>query len=327
MNVYFVLAGETDFAALQCLDPDRDWQHFITGERAWVLQTFLRLQAAGVPVQLIDRLPEDGIAIFSSKQRKLLLQQQRHLRTTALLVAIREDVSSTPYAHLDLVQNPSQVRSGRAILMPLWPQPGLIPRDVQRGDTLVNIAFKGFSGNLHPSFGSAEWRGFIARRGLTWTADAVPYTGARTQHSGLYWNDFSTTDLIVAVRPDDPRGHPRKPATKLYNAWLAGTPAILGPEVAYRALRRDPLDYIEVRDSREAAAAIDALLSDRARYRAMIEHGRARSHEFSVPAIIRLWQELIDTTLARHASAIANRAPRPLWWRHLRGRIRLALAK
>ena len=37
-----------------------------------------------------------------------------------------------------------------------------------------------------------------------------------------------------------------KPPSKLFNSWLAGVPAVLGHESAYRAERRSDLDYIEV---------------------------------------------------------------------------------
>lgn len=324
MDVTFIMPGE-DLAALRKLEPDREWAEFVTGERAWVLQTYLRLHAAGMPVILADHLPHDGIAIFSSKQRRQLLARQRHLRTRALLVAIREDVNSTPFADVELVQNASQARSGRALLVPLWPQPGMIPRSAARGETLVNVAYKGFAGNLDPSFRDPQWLEFLERRGLAWQVDAVQYGGAQSAHGGLAWNDFSTTDLIVAVRPHDAAGHPRKPATKLYNAWLAGVPCLLGPELAYRDLRQDPLDYLEVRDSREAAAAIDALLADRARYAAMIEHGRRRAAAYTVTACVERWRELVTHTLPQLATAAPpSRCHRPLWLRQLLGRLKRA---
>jgi hypothetical protein len=322
MTTCFVMPEE-NLTALGQLDPDRDWQQFVTGERAWILQTFLRLQNAGMPVELKDRLPLTGVAIFSSKHRRRLLAMQRTLRTRALLVATREDVNSTPFADIDIVQNPSQARPRKALLMPHWPQPGLIPRDAQRGNTLLNVAYKGFAGNLHPSFRDAEWLQFLEQRGLRWQADAVRYSGASAEHGGLSWNDFSATDLIVAVRPDDPGSHPRKPATKLYNAWQARVPCLLGPELAYRALRRDPLDYLEVRDRFEAAAAIDALLQQPERYRAMIEHGSERAREFSVAAITDRWRELIMSTLPALAADRPGRV-HPLWLRQLYGRIQRA---
>lgn len=321
MDVYFVLAGEPSLAALSSLDPDRDWAEFVTGERAWVLQTFLRLRAAGLDVHLVDRLPERGIAIFSSKQRRLLLSLQRNLRTRALLVGIREDVRRAPFANFELVQNPSQEKDGYSILVPLWPQPGLLPRDPARGTRIESITYKGFIRNLHPSFTSLEWQQFLTSRSLQWTCDAVNYAGSSSSHDGIAWNNFRETDLILAVRPENKAGHPHKPATKLYNAWMAGTPALLGPEIAYRALRRSPLDYIEVTNWRDAAAAVDSLLGDPHRYRAMIEHGLSRAQEFSVAAMTQHWRTIVEDTLPVIAKRRMHRQPRPLWLKQTMGRL------
>jgi hypothetical protein len=320
MHVHFVLAGEANLDSLRQLDPDLHWREFITGERAWVLQTFLRLRSSGLPVSLSACLPETGIAIFSAKDRRRLLSAQKFARPRALLVAIREDVGRTPFADVEIVQNPSQLRGDRTMFMPFWPQPGLLPRDAGRGDSLRQIAFKGYSGNLHPSFRSPAWHEFVASRRLVWHADAVDYARTRTSSERICWNDFTTTDLVVAVRPDDPSLHPRKPATKLYNAWLAGVPAILGPEIAYRAMRMDDLDYIEVRDSSGAMQAIDALLEHRQRYRAMIARAAQRAREFSTAAFVERWRRLVEMEFPRLAG-LGRPNRKPLWLRQLAGRI------
>src|SRR5436309_1927650 len=81
--------------------------------------------------------------------------------------------------------------------------------------------------------------------------------------------------LVLAVRPEGRSTN--KPASKLVNAWLAGVPALLGPEIAYRELRRSELDYCEVSSLAEAQAAVDRLLGDPGLYNAMVENGRARA--------------------------------------------------
>jgi hypothetical protein len=319
LSVHFVLPGEQALEPLLALDPDRDWRQFITGERAWILQTYLRLRDACAGLRLVSRLPDDGIAIFSAKHRRQLLSAHRFARPGALLVAVREDVGRTPFADCELVQNPSQVRDERTIHMPFWPQPGLLARDEGRGDTLRSVAFKGYEGNLHPSFRQPAWRAFLDSRRLEWQFDAVPYVRTPLAEQQVRWNDFSGTDLAVAVRPHDDSLHPRKPATKLYNAWLAGVPAVMGPELACRALRRDDLDYIEVRDCSEAMLAIDGLLANRERYRALIDRARHRAAEFSIPTFIERWRSLMEQELPRLAHAARGR--RPLWLRQALGRI------
>src|SRR5687767_8936464 len=45
------------------LDPDRDWAIFGTGLYVWILQTFLRLHAAGAPVRLVEAPPAAGLVV------------------------------------------------------------------------------------------------------------------------------------------------------------------------------------------------------------------------------------------------------------------------
>ncbi|MET0656934.1 MAG: hypothetical protein ABW110_02105, partial [Steroidobacteraceae bacterium] len=109
-------------------------------------------------------------------------------------------------------------------------------------------------------------------------------------------------------------------ATKLYNAWLAGVPAILGPEIAYRHLRRSELDYIEVNSAAEALEAIERLRSDHLLYQAMIDNGVRRAEEFTVGRLTREWTSLLFDTLPA-AAAIDRRVRfwrnRPLWSKEL----------
>jgi hypothetical protein len=123
--------------------------------------------------------------------------------------------------------------------------------------------------------------------------DAVDFRGRDTTVDALRWSDFHDVDLVLAVRPADPRGHTGKPAAKLYNAWLAGVPALLGAEPAYRELRTSDLDYFEVDSVGPALAAIDRLRTEPALYREMVAHGRARAQAFTAEAILPLWVDLL----------------------------------
>lgn len=178
-------------------------------------------------------------------------------------------------------------------------------------------------GNLHADFRSSDWNRFVTAQGLSWQMDAIQYDRRNGTAAGLGWNDFRNVDLLLAVRPPDTRLYPRKPATKLYNAWFAGVPALLGPELAYREQRRSALDYIEVDGSQAAQAAILSLIAAPARYQAMVDSGLQRSAEFGVPRILGLWQQLLlETVPALERSPRVRRwQGKPLWlkegWRRI----------
>jgi len=292
MQVTFVLLDAAPPESLEQLNPDRDWREFVTGERAWILQTYLRLKRAGCAVQLAAELPSTGIAVFSSKHRRALRNRSRG-HSKAMLVGVRQDVGEALIADFEVVQNKNQSDDQRRFYMPHWPQPGLIERDPSRGTIVKNISFKGFSANLTPDYAMPDWFEFLASHDLAWQTDSVPHQETGVAAHTLSWNDFRDCDVVLAVRPADRELYPRKPATKLYNAWLAGVPAILGPEIAYRELRKSALDYIEVANRKEAQDAILKLKHDAELYRAMVENGRKRAVEFTIEAIVDRWRTLL----------------------------------
>ena len=307
----FFLAGE-DLESLSRIDPDRDWRELQTGERAWILQTWLRLRCAGHPVELSGTAPEDGLVVFHAKQARELLRQRSRLRG-ATLVAARADNRQPLIADFEVLQNGFFADSRRRFFVPHWPQPGLVPRDPARGERVERIAFKGFAANLHPAFRTAAWADFLAEEGIEWVVDAVAFAGGNRLE--LEWPDFRQVDLVLAVRPDERKMRRSKPSTKLFNAWLAGVPALLGPELAFRELRRSELDYLEVASVAEARAAVLRLRRDPGLYRAMVENGARRGAEFTAAALVPRWADLLFETIPALAeerrARLVRRLPLP----------------
>lgn len=316
MRCTFFLAGE-DLESLSRIDPDRDWRELQTGERAWILQTWLRLRRAGHPVELSATAPEDGLIVFHAKQAKDLLRQRSRLRG-AVLVGVRADNREPLIADFEILQNgffadrQSQGRTRRRFSMPHWPQSGLVPRDPARGERIERIAYKGFAANLHPGFRTPAWTDFLTHEGIEWVVDAVAFDGRNRRE--LDWPDFRAVDVVVAVRPPERKQRRSKPATKLFNAWLAGVPALLGPEQAFQELRRSELDYLEVASVADAREAVLRLRRDPGLYRAMVENGLRRGAEFTHEALVPRWAELLFETipaLAEKRSRLVRRLPLP----------------
>jgi hypothetical protein len=293
LRVTFFLAGEQDLDRLRRLDPDLEPEEFVRGERSWILQTYVRLAAAGHDVELVGRPPEEGIVVFHAKQVELLMRYWRVLGR-AVLVAVRADHNESHLADFQVLQNRVWVDGRTRFHVPHWPQPGLLPRDPGRGTRVERVAFKGFIGNLRENFRGAAWAGELRRRGIEWVADAVEFRRSSADDiRALRWSDYRDVDVVLAVRPADSRGHTDKPAAKLFNAWRAGVPALLGAEPAYRELRADPLDYVEVDTVAEALQAIDELRGNPELYAAMVAHGARRAAEFSIEAVVARWVDLL----------------------------------
>ena len=313
----------------ETLDCDRDWEVFGTGVYVWVLQTFLRLRAAGAPVRLVRTSPRSGVVVvFADYVQRLLAEAPSAADLT--IVAIRADRPQQIYADLEVVQNRSSVDDFQ-IFLPLWPQPGLIPRNPDRGARIENLAFLGARKQLHEDLARADWADALRARGLCWESRMVTFVGNDNRYSDSRWNDYSTCDLVVALRPAATWNVLLKPASKLTNAWAAGVPAILSPELPYRELRRSSLDYLEARSGAEALQAIDRLVSDPALYSAMVAHGLERAREFHSDCLTGRWAETLWQTVpgttgtagqrlaarVRGYRALARRARRKLRRLHL----------
>jgi hypothetical protein len=318
-----------DQQALQGLDPealdcDRDWEVFGTGVYVWVLQTFLRLRAAGAPVRLTRTPPSSGVVLaFADYVERLLAEASSPADLT--VVSVRADRQQQIRADVEIVQNRSSVEDFQ-IFLPLWPQPGLIPRQPDRAARVENVAFMGARKQLHDDLAAPEWGDSLQRRGLCWESRMVTFAGNDRRYSQHRWNDYSSCDLVVALRPAAIWNVLTKPASKLTNAWAAGVPAILSPELPYGELRRSSLDYLEARSGAEALQAIDRLRSDPALYSAMVENGFARAREFHPDRLTARWAETLWhavpvmtsgagyglATRVRGFRAIARRARRKL---------------
>lgn len=330
-EVAFYLDDPAPLPHLETLDPNSDWREFVRGERVWILQTYLRLRAAGWPVRLVREPPPSGLLVFHAKQRHALRRAFRRSGVSVpkcILVGTRADNRQPLIADFEILQN-GRWTSETRFAVPHWPQANLMARASERGSKIENLGFKGFHRNLASEFRLPSWGAELARRGLHWLEDSVQFSGRETGTSALSWNDYRTLDLIVAVRPPDNSLWTSKPATKLLNAWHAGVPALLGAEWAYRELRQSELDYFEVTTPREALRAVDRLRAEPSLYTSMAEHGRSRAEEFSFDAITSRWTEILFETIPQRLKA--HRADRlhamPLTIRSLVRRSRRFLSR
>ena len=283
--------------ALRGIDPltvdvDRDWAIFGTGVYVWILQTFLRLNAAGARVRLVDTPPAAGLVVVHASQLEQLLAEAQNPGALTI-VSARSDKPRQMLADFEIVQNGWSVEDEWQFFIPSWLQPGLIPRDPARGTRVEEIAFFGSLRELHEELSDPGWGDVLRQRGLTWRCHGITFAGNDRHYSEHRWNDYATADVVVALRPPASWDARSKPAAKLQNAWAAGTPAVLSPERSYHDLRRSDLDYLEARSSSDVLAAIDRLRSDPALYQAMVSNGLQRARDFSAERLVARWTQVL----------------------------------
>lgn len=295
---------------LQAADPYWHWQSLqtsvspmILGRYNWTLQIYLRLKARDFPCKLVGIMPTEGI----------VLSHPRFLRDfgppgpKVLFVCIQADAPRHPYAQLYVVQNPRQ-ESSRGLFtiwenyyVPHWPQAGLIARDPERRDKFENIGFFGNEVNLVAEMRDQAWHEQLKALGLNW----------QTKLTREQWRDYSNVDVVLAVRSlGQKHDYKQKPATKLYNAWHANVPAILGYESAFQAERISDLDYIEVTSVSETLLALKRLRDDEKLRRAMVENGRVRAEETSSNQMFSKWKNFITE---KAVPAYEHWCSTPIW--------------
>ena len=273
--------------------------------RIWSLQTYARLREAGYgrDVALSETLPSQGIVLLVPEPDivQAFYRQWTASHRELLICTMRADVVAFrfPFADAEILQNGRYPDEKQGFFIPHWPQPGLMPRRASRGQRIRTLTFKGDYGNLHPDFESRRFDRFLEAHRLQ-----LVYDGPRTREERracANWHDYSESDLVVAVRKSWTKGglRPEKPASKLVNAWHAGVPALIGPEYAYRELRRSELDYIEVRNIEEAMDAIRRLQANPKLYQAMVANGQWRAASFTPERITERWAEVLFERLPR----------------------------
>jgi hypothetical protein len=301
---------------------DENWSGFGLGLYAWTVQTYLRLRTVGVPCELTSTVPDTGIVVFHSnaaRSHRDLLQPNNQ----RLLICIKAESPPYPGAQLHIVQNPSEADElDRCYYLPHWPQPGLLPRDPDRVNRFENITFLGHAHCLAPELLTTAWTTQLSDLGLRWQPkiNHNPWHDHRTIIP--HWHDYRQIDAVVAIRSfeshryQETQYYRHKPATKLYNAWLAGVPAILGPESAYRAERKSPWDYLEVTTLEALLTNLLQLQQDVRLRQRMVAQGWERSLDYHPERITHRWQTFLETVAIPAYEAWCSQAAwrQTLWW-------------
>ena len=272
-------------------DPDTLYGRIANNEDCWVVLTYLHLKRRHLNVSISRNFIPEAVCVASSLDIGI-----QDYTFSSFVVGCPGDGPKPVLCDFAIVQNQSQVKSATETLMPLWPQPGLIPRAKGRGNRIENVVFKGWEGNLYEAFRSPEFRQELESLGVRLLI------GGRTDDGPIDWHDYSNADLVLAVRDVTEQDALVKPPSKLINAWLAGVPALLGPEPAFRHLRQSPLDYIEVRTPQEALDAIRRLQQDPSLYQQIIANGLQRAEAFTEERIAQQWREILAGPVAQRYS-------------------------
>jgi hypothetical protein len=290
-----------DIARLEDADVDRMPGRFVGGRNSWIAQTFVRLRramedrgwiataGAGFPPGAICIAHRDDVNDFALRAH------------ASFLVVVRADRAPVEACDLAIVQNALAVERHERFV-PLWPQPGITPRDGSRGTRIERIAYLGRTDSAPAWFESMDFRRALRMRRVEFEV--------RTRD----WSDYRNVDVALATRRELPGVLAQKPATKLYNGWLAGVPVLASPEPAYRELRRKAIDFIEVQEAEDVLRAVDLLRANPGLYRAMAANGLDRGAQFGVEATRAHWMDLLEREVLPRYQAVRAAIPARASW-------------
>lgn len=274
--VNFVLPPHPKYtvAELQTADVDRQWQLFTQGVYVWGLQTYLVLrQRARIPVTLSTELIAGRINFVHGAYLAKLKES-----ADAFVVAIQADYPRVYWADYHVVQNQTQT-GRRAVWLPHWPQPGLIPRDPTRRGVRT-VGFAGI-GRYRPG-GRRAWEERLAELGC----QLITLGPER-------WNDMSNIDVMLGIRKFGRYRFNEKPPTKLLNAWFAGTPLVGGFDSAFEQVGSPGEDYLRVSSMDEGVVAIERLKNDPELYERIVAKGQKRCRAYTRGRIAEVWERVV----------------------------------
>lgn len=263
--------------------------------QAWLFQTLVEL-GSSCDCELVTNLPAKGTIITLSN----LLPSEFRASSGQFVAAVVADFLPHPGAQLQIVQNAAHARRLRgSVFMPHWPQPNLIARDPSRGERFESAAFFGDRSNLCPELAHPEFASLLESE-----------TGVRLETRGTEkWNDYSDVDVVLAIRDFSLARHLHKPATKLYNAWLAGVPMIGGADSAFAAEAHAGKDYLVARSARDCIALIKQLRNNPFLRNSIVQSGQKKAASRSRDAVRKMWTKLCSDTLPELADQWQRKSP------------------
>ena len=280
--------------------PHHHGGHYGTAEN-WIYQSWARLKQAGIISTLSLKIPTQGIVFALGSS----LGKHIQIPPGICLVDIVADATPHPAAHAYIVQNRIQQKYiPHSFFIPHWPQPKMIPRSPDRGRRFENIAFFGDACNLAPELQQPEWQDHLRRSlGLSFTIK-----------SPVAWHDYSQVDCVVAIRSFPPSRHLSKPATKLYNAWLAGVPFIGGDDIAYSDEGNPEKNYLVATSPEVLLANLCRLKEDLSFRDELVANGHHQGAFYTQQKTGERWNLLVKETIAKFAHTHVRKTPRQLFF-------------
>ena len=297
---FFLLESEVPDEMYLSWDPDSNPQMYSTGVGHNILELATRLRARNQRVTIGAQVAKDAeVVIFYKKH--FLLERSRTLKilgTAAKFptVLVRSDL---PTEHtlifrpdLEVVPNGILAERKNQKYLPHLPQRGLVARDSTRGNLLRNFEIKCYEHNIPDNL--FEIASAIKKvHPETYLKIDSPKSSDSSDNN---WHDFREVDISLILRSQKFKNifsDDRKPATRLVNAWVAGTIPFVDPLPAYLEIIRDKVDGFVIYEVGDIEKTLIELMSNPEYLSEVREAVRIRSQEYQVDKILDDWENAL----------------------------------
>lgn len=255
----------------------------------WVWPLYCQMKMQGFRVSFSYEPREDAVNIIHCQIARGCLKASDFRRY--YFIGIRADYPAFPYGQFEIVQNKLSEKPG-SVYMPLFPQPGLIKRDVNRAK-IENVCF---SGRAQNSIDLTLLESELAKIGCNLIFKAE---GA--------WHEMQDVDILLGIRSFSKEAHVSKPPTKLFNAWLAGIPFIGGYDSAFEQVGEPGRNYLRVSTMDEMIRNIEHLRDDPSWYSHLVREGFSAAKEYTPESITNKWIAFFEETVLPHYAVWQNK--------------------
>jgi hypothetical protein len=207
------------------------------GLGCWIHSVYFYLKTY-LNIQLVDDIPDEGIILYHSGFFP------KNIKPTGkqYFICVQADYGRSRYAQMHLVQNPYQSSNllvnkrivtdslfsfSSIIFIPLWVQPSIIPRSIERGYEISNVKFLGNIEQLNP-----------AEKDKLYSAISSCNLNFIPVFNYNEWNDYSSCDIVLALRDFNNNPYYYKPFSKIVNAIMADTLVISGNESSSKYFKK-----------------------------------------------------------------------------------------
>ncbi len=205
-----------DLESLDEGDIEREPRRFVGGRNSWIAQSYLRLRASIEARGWRASAGPDFIPGTVSIVHRDDMNRFASDGHASYLVVVRADRAPVAACDLAIAQNALSLAPNERFI-PLWPQPGLVPRDAARGARVERIAYHGRTGTAPAWFRDRGFHRSLAARGVAFDVREAS------------WECYRDVDIALAIREELPGVLATKPATKIYNGWLSRVAVLAAP--------------------------------------------------------------------------------------------------